>query len=112
MPRVCVDWDDTLVPGVWPDWSDRWLPGAVESLYDLALIAEVSIFSARINNSYENVVKMRHILDSQGLQHVNINNSHGKPGASLFIDDRALHFAGDWESTLVEAKRRLGIPGA
>ncbi|GIV03992.1 MAG: hypothetical protein KatS3mg015_2822 [Fimbriimonadales bacterium] len=116
--RFCIDWDDTLVEDRWPDQGD-WLPGAVEALHELNRHGDIIIYSCRVSRwqfpsrrSQEedvprdpedvarDVERMSKMLQSIGMGHVEIWQRDYKPPASVYIDNRAVNFNGDWEDTL------------
>lgn len=114
-----VDWDGTCVEEVWPGMGG-WLPGAVEALRLLALKGKVVIYSLRCH-LYEmddstarphtdvahEVFAIRRMLDEAGLHDVLIYPpNRGKPPGKVYIDDRAVHFNGNWADALKEVYAR------
>src|SRR5437868_10436612 len=99
---VVLDLDGTLVENSWPDLGE-WMPGAKKALKSFHKHGcKLVIFSARLNpydpwtsaprNAAEvqtEFLKVRRMLDDAGFTYVDIWQSPGKPGASVYIDDRA-----------------------
>jgi hypothetical protein len=117
-----ADWDGTLVHEIWPEMGD-WLPGAVTGLKRLTARGKVVIYTLR-SHPYEmdektprlardvahDLGKIRQMLDLAGLEDVEVYPpDRGKPPAKVYIDDRAVHFNGDWAATILEVDLRLGI---
>ena len=104
---VCLDWDGTCVENKWPDMGD-WMPGAVEAIERLHHSGlKLIVFSARLSpiNPFlgtdrppiEVMVetdRVRGMLDEAGLYYVDIWTSAGKPGAFVYVDDRAERYHG------------------
>lgn len=87
--EVSFDWDGTLV-----DENQEWLPGAKEALRLAERKRGAFIHSCRAN-SLAGEMQIRRVLDLAGFSHVHVK---AKPTASVYIDDLALRFEGDWES--------------
>lgn len=122
---VCFDWDGTLVKSAWPEMGD-WLPGATEALRSFhAAGVKIIIFTARLNpyDPWTSVPRsaaeiaqikldIRAKLDSAGFHMVDIWTSPGKPGASVYIDDRAERYhgrPGSWKALTTKVLMRLGL---
>lgn len=123
--HVVVDWDGTLVENKWPGMGD-WMPGAVEAMraFHRAGIKLV-VFSARLSpfdpwTGQERdkglvqgeYLKVRAKLDEGGLSFVDIWRLPGKPGGSVYIDDRAERYTGmrrSWEKMTEKVLTRLGL---
>jgi hypothetical protein len=114
MRRVCVDWDGTLVDdNKWPEMGD-WLPGAVGALRELALhYEEVVIFTCRTapveldevtpRSSHAQINLIERMLHDARLPwSVYVWTKPYKPPAEVYIDNRAVKFAGYWGDTLEE----------
>jgi hypothetical protein len=102
---VVLDWDGTLVTQAWPGMGD-WQPGAIEACQRLhAAGLRLVVCSARLSHytpwgemrepaivegEYQ---KVRAMLDAAGLTFVDIWRLHGKPGASRYVDDKAVFYA-------------------
>jgi hypothetical protein len=114
-----VDWDGTCVEEVWPGMGD-WLPGAVESLRWLQSRGKTVIYSLRCHLFEEDDVtrrepydvdfevnRIRLKLDRAGLEDIEIYPpNRGKPPGKFYIDDRGVHFNGDWDAVLKEVQER------
>lgn len=96
--RIALDWDATLV-----DADGEFLPGAQATLRWLRKNRHhVLIVSARAsyaNGKLEIEEKLR--------QHRIVATVYSKPEADIYVDDKGLHFAGDWPSTLADIRRIL-----
>lgn len=113
---ICVDFDLTLVEWSSLDAIPKPLPGAVEAVRELERRGyEVVVFTSRLSPTWwdahtggdaidaeafgwgqESVV--RRALADMGLGHLRVTGE--KVPALAYIDDRAVHFAGDWAATL------------
>lgn len=118
MPRIAIDWDGTCVEHAYPAMGD-WLPGAVEALQHLDDEGwNIVIFSCRVaplkpdertpSDFEAEVNQIKQMLSDVGLRHVEVWLRNYKPPASFYVDDRAVHFGGDWDAVVVEIDRRLG----
>jgi hypothetical protein len=104
---ICVDWDGTLVEAKWPAMGD-WMPGAIKAMKALHNAgANIIVYSARLNprdpwsgnerapgEVFGETQRVRNKLDEAGLHFVHIYTKTGKPGASVYIDDRGVHYNG------------------
>lgn len=116
--RFCVDWDDTLVEDRWPD-QGPWLPGAVKALHALNRLGQVVIYSCRVApmafpsmptpeedtprdpvDVARSVFLMKQMLKAEGLGHIEVWQRPYKPAATVYIDNRAVRFNGDWNETM------------
>lgn len=90
MPEpVAFDWDGCLV-----DEHQEWNEGAKEALRLAERKRGAFIHSCRANYAAgERQIRMT--LDEAGFSHVHIKP---KPSASLYVDNLALRYEGDWES--------------
>lgn len=86
---VSFDWDNCLVDG-----NQEWLEGAKEALRLAERKRGAFIHSCRANYA-AGYALIRGKLDESGFTHVEIK---AKPTASVYVDDLALRFDGDWES--------------
>lgn len=98
-----IDWDGTAVPAMWPKRPTEFMPGFVESMNRLHNAGwKVTIFSARLSpwdpftfqRRPAHVIAaeinyVRQMLDSHGLTYVDIWTKEGKPGGSVYVDDKA-----------------------
>lgn len=120
-----VDWDGTAVPAMWPERATEFMPGFVEAMRRLhAEGVRLVIFSARLSpfdpfTSQERdpavvaaeVQYVRAMLDRHGLTFVDIWTLPGKPGGSVYIDDRAERYNGCarcWKTLTDKVLLRLG----
>ena len=100
---VCVDLD-----GVLADFSGGWqgidvigdpIPGAVEFVKPLSELADVLIFTTRCSVDIQKLAPhllrrpVQEWLDRNGFVYADIWTGRGKPIASAYIDDRAVHCA-------------------
>jgi len=100
---IVVDWDGTAVPAQWPDRPTRFMPGFVNAMrrfHDAG--CRIVIASARLSpydpwsgtkrpkaHQTAEVQYMRALLDDAGLTFISIWTLEGKPGGSVYIDDKA-----------------------
>lgn len=87
--EVSFDWDGTLVDG-----NQEWLPGAKEALRLAERKRGAFIHSCRANYA-AGERQIRTKLDEAGFTRIHIK---AKPSASLYVDNLALRYEGDWES--------------
>ena len=92
--KVCVDFDGVLNNYYYFDEDDLCKPrqGAKEFLEILSQKYTVSIFTARDTS------KVQEWLNHYGFKYDKVTNV--KEGAIAYIDDRAIHFDGDYKRTL------------
>lgn len=114
--KLAVDWDDTLVRGVWPGRNGEWLNGAVFALTELLESGDdITIYTCRtlpvlpdmrrrpdtaVEREYETI---RRRLDVAGLDKVRINRLPGKPPADVYVDDKGLRFT-NWSNALAQLR--------
>lgn len=105
---IIVDWDGTAVPAQWPERPTTFMPGFVESMHRLhARGYKLVISTARLNPKDpwtggrrpqevmdEEWSYIRRTLDEAGLTFVRIHDGDGKPGGSVYIDDKAERYTG------------------
>lgn len=105
---VVLDWDGTLVPGMWPEQPTEFLPGAVDALFKLHRAGfHLTVNSARLTPFdphthlprdpalvQREVLYIRNTLDAKGLTFVDIWTLPGKPPGSAYVDDRAYRYTG------------------
>lgn len=115
--RLAIDWDGTCVEEVWPEHGD-WLPGAEKALKTLAKHYEIVIFTLRVAHVMpdgvtpnadiaEQAEAIVAKLESIGLHDVEVWQRGYKPTAIRFVDDRAIHFGGNWRPIVRELTARL-----
>lgn len=105
--RIAVDWDGTVVTNEWPKQSEIWTPGSVEALRAISQFSVPFIYTSRIAKGPEGpypeksvgevqveINYIREMLDSVGLQHIEVWNKPWKPGAIAYVDDKAVHYSG------------------
>ena len=109
-PTLACDWDGTVVEDAWPEWG-KFLPGAVKSLKKLSKKYDIVIHTCRIStidqdgkrrsrqDVLEEVLHLRHLLDSSGLGNVRIHTNQNKPSADVYLDNKGLRFEGNWSET-------------
>lgn len=122
---VCLDLDGTLVENRWPELG-AWMPGAKEAILTFHKAGiKLVVFSARLNpydpwtsqprdKAEVAIAKqgVRRLLDDAGFHFVDIWSSPGKPGASVYIDDRAERYhgrPGSWKALTQKVMLRLGM---
>lgn len=104
---LAIDWDGTVVVPAWPEQTREFMPGAVEALKKLAEHAHIFIWSARISpldpftgierdaaHVLSEVQYIRDTLDEAGLHMIDIWTRPGKPGATVYVDDKAERYHG------------------
>lgn len=96
MTVVAIDWDQTLVD----TRTQEWLPGAVDALHRLLSNSSVKVIihSCRANSAAGAAAIRTKIQATLGAHDVRVE---GKLTADIYIDDRAVRFAG-WPTTLRE----------
>lgn len=119
-PLIAIDLDGTLIEARhWPKLGPL-KPGAVKYVKMLLRDNDVTIFTARINKMdldgyrrdeqdvINEIIGIRALLDSNGLEDVDIHIEEGKPSALVFIDDRAVEFDGSWRRAYHKTRTKLG----
>ncbi len=112
--RVCVDLDGVLAK------YDKWrgidhfgspVPGALEFMQKLAKFAEITIFTSRCSQDVlegsritpgQLRIKVIAWLEEHGFPYTDVYIGQGKPRASAFIDDRAVHCSPQRDKTAFE----------
>lgn len=119
-PPIAVDWDGTLVPERYPDQPREWLPGAEKALRKLTRRYKVYIWTSRIAPTVHRewhknrpqaeidseLAYIRSMLDEAGFKMVDIWTESFKLPAEFYIDNKGVHFDGDWEAVLRQVWRR------
>lgn len=122
---VVLDWDGTLVPGMWPDRPAEFMPGAItacRAMHDAGF--SLLVQSARLNpynpftsqqrpaGEVESELRwMRDMLDEAGLPYVRIWSLPGKASGSLYVDDKAVRYTGrpgSWKAVTEKVFALLG----
>lgn len=106
---IAVDFDKTIADyGTWEE-MDRVgepLPGAIKFLRTLSKIDDICILSARAADP-GGLRSIKEWVDKYGLSDIISRVSHEKlPDIEILIDDRAIHFDGDFRAVLKEVVRR------
>jgi hypothetical protein len=120
-----IDWDGTAVPSVWPEHATEFMPGFVANMRRLhAAGIRLTIFSARLSpwdpwtstrrdpgHVATEVQYVRAMLDNAGLTFIDIWTKEGKPGGSVYVDDKAERYGGNrrsWDIVTDKILMRLG----
>jgi len=101
---------DGVIHGYSKGWQngeiyDDPVPGAKEALTKLYNEGyNILIYSTRCNKEYweegdDRVEDVRVYLEKHQIPYTSIHTG-GKPKATMYIDDRAISFRGDWDDTL------------
>lgn len=116
--HIALDYDGTIVGNAWPGHGKP-EPHAAEVIKRLMQDYDVTIFTARIapfdmdgnpRQGKQVATELRDIhnkLKRMGLGYMEIHQMPWKIGADLYVDDKAVHYAGDWHQTEREIKGRL-----
>jgi len=124
-----IDWDGTAVPAMWPERPTEFMPGFVRSMRRLhAAGHRLLIFSARLSpydpftfrrrppeHLAEEFQYIRNMLDAHGLSFVAIWKKEGKPGGSVYVDDKAERYTGrpgSWDRVTDKILIRSGVEPA
>lgn len=114
-PPIAVDWDGTLVEDdLYPLQPDVFLPGAEKALRKLTRKFKVYIYTSRIAPTehrkwhltrdpaevQKELDYIRGMLDKHGFKMVEIWTAGFKLPAEFYIDNKGVHFGGDWEEVL------------
>lgn len=122
---IVVDWDGTAVPAVWPDRATEFNPGFEKSMRRLhAEGFHIVIDSARLNPldpwtglerdpafRAQEIQYIRDMLDRAGLGFIHVHTKLGKPGGSVYVDDKAERYGGrpgSWDKVTEKILIRLG----
>lgn len=102
VPTAVIDFDGTLVPAIWPGRPETFMPGAVDAMRRLHKEGfRLLVWSARLapvdpwgadrdpGEVASEVQWMRSLLDSAGLTFMDIHTKPYKPGADVYVDDKA-----------------------
>lgn len=122
---VILDWDGTAVPFTWPVPATEFMPGFVENMRRLnragvrlmVFTASMTPFDAWTGSpkpaAEVAAVKshIRALLDQHGLTFIDIWDKPGKPGGSVYVDDKAERYNGCvkcWDKVTDKILLRLG----
>jgi hypothetical protein len=108
-PRICIDFDDVIhsYDGGWePGHAKSYIPGgsvpgAKEAIALLREDYEVVVLSSRADTAVGQRAIARW-LKEHGIEVDHITDR--KVPAIVYVDDRALHFYGDWEETVKDIR--------
>lgn len=120
-----IDWDGTAVPAAWPERPTEFMPGFVKNMKRLHRAGvRLIIFSARLSpwdpwtgtrrdpvHVFGETQYVRDMLDSHGLGFIDIWTKDGKPGGSVYVDDKAERYGGrpgSWDKVTDKILLRLG----
>lgn len=122
---VAVDLDGTLVENTWPTIGS-WKPGAIQAMRDLnAAGIHIVLHTSRIapvnpwgeerqpHEVYEEIARVRARLDEAGLTFIHIHTGAGKPGATVYVDDKAERYTGrpgSWRKLVPKLLARCKLP--
>jgi hypothetical protein len=126
---IVVDWDGTAVPSMWPEKPSEFMPGFVKNMHRLHDAGyHIVIDSARLNpndpwtgqerdSSYRfgEIQYIRDLLDRHGLGFIRIHTKLGKPGGSVYVDDKGERYGqrpGSWDKVTDKIMLRLGKEAA
>lgn len=117
--HLAIDYDGTIVDIGWPGHGKP-KPNAAAVIKRLLQQYDVTIFSTRIapvdvdgvtrRSGVEIAKEVRGIdrkLKQMGLPYIPIWQDPWKVGADLYIDDKGVHYDGNWLATEFEIERRL-----
>jgi len=121
---IIVDWDGTAVPAKWPERPDTFMPGFVKAMRAFHKKGfRITIMTARISpwdpwtgkrrdssHSAAETQYIRDMLDREGLTFIDIWTREGKPGGSVYIDDKAERYGGhvrSWDAMVTRVLARL-----
>ena len=125
--QAVIDWDGTAVPAMWPEQPTEFMPGFVRNMRKLHEAGwKIVIFSARLS-PYDPWTSrrrdpavvaaefqyVRDMLDRHGLTFVDIWRKDGKPGGTVYVDDKAERYNGtnrSWDRLTEKIMLRAGDP--
>lgn len=120
-----IDWDGTAVPQMWPEHATEFNPGFVDAMRRLheagvkliVASARLSPLSPWTGEDREpayilgEIAYIRDMLDAHGLTYMDIWTKPGKPGGSVYVDDKAERYhgrPGSWNALTDKILLRLG----
>ena len=122
---IVVDWDGTAVPSMWPERPTEFMPGFVDNMHRLHDAGcRIIIDSARLNpldpwtgmqrdpaHRVGEIAYIRDMLDRAGLGFINVWTKLGKPGGSVYVDDKGERYGGrpgSWDKVTDKILLRIG----
>ena len=123
--QINVDWDGCAVPAMWPERPTEFNPGFVKAMRRFHKAGfRLMIHTARISpwdpwtgrrrdpaHIATEVLYIRSMLDDAGLSYIDIWTREGKPGGSVYIDDKAERYGQtrrSWDAMCNKVLLRLG----
>lgn len=97
--ELAIDWD-----GVCVDRNQDWLPGSKEALRRILSMGHRVVIHTCRANWPEGLASVEAKLLSAGLL-IPVWTEAGKPPADVYLDDRGVHFDGDWQPLLASLEK-------
>ncbi len=123
---IIVDWNGTLVEEPW-DGPYTFKDGAISALESFLYSGyQVKVHSCVLHSRdfdelapcdtqkrAKNYWYMRDLLDAHHFQGIDIITEVDKPPAVWYIDDKAIHFNGDWQKVVdhIDSSQRSRVTG-
>jgi hypothetical protein len=119
-PTIALDYDGTIVSNAWPEHGDP-EPNAARNIKHLLKTFDIIIHTSRIapvdmEGSFrtgtqvaKEITAIHNKLRKMGLPWLPIHQLPWKPGADLYLDDKGMHYNGNWDETLGEIVERFGL---
>lgn len=116
--HIALDYDGTIVSNAYPEHGTP-EPHAAAIIKRLMDRYDVTIFTSRIapfdmeghpregRHVAHEITAIHNKLKRMGLPYLPIHQLPWKIGADLYIDDKALHYAGNWLKTELEIELRF-----
>jgi hypothetical protein len=120
MPWLAIDLDGTLLdqqPGEDGEPQDMPMEGAVEAMQQLVNEGhKLTVFTARFapmpdSERYRLKQEIEKTLAGFGFPEMEVWTGTSKPGADVFIDNKAVTFDGDWGLALAQTQAMLEDQG-
>lgn len=103
-PTLAIDFDGVLYNNAagWQGGATTGapMPGAVEAVRKLSMRYRLVVFTARYD-----LAPVCAWLQANGMAHYFVDVTNRKPGAVVYLDDRAMHF-NNWDQAYTELSRR------